>query len=474
MDRDRPQSIRAGTAAAFVANVGGVLIGVGVSAVIARSLGPTGKGSYDLAIATAGLLGLGFGLSLPGGIAYAVARRAADPARLRPVLIATAACQVMLSLAVLALGMSAAPSLFGHLTMSTALAISAIAGLTSLALNLRAELVGLQRIGTASVLDIAGRVLGAGAITGVLWIGRFLGDEPGFEALLWATATAALALCLLFWINLPAARPGAVERGVRPILGFAIPAHLGNLVQFLNYRLDLFLVSAFAGIAAVGIYALAVSFAQIVWLAPGALALTVLPRVASETEAGQSATDLPRLARVSLAISVVIAVGIGLAAPPFMQFVFGSAFAPSGAQLLWLLPGVAVFGQANVLAAYIGGIGRQRLNLYVSLAALVATLAFDFALIPSLAGLGAAIASTLSYSVTAVLTVAVTARLGAFRIGELMIPRRSDLVLVFRAIGELVAALRFVRGPRVTEESGLPAFERSRDRSGEDLEVEPK
>src|SRR5690606_12604212 len=45
-----------------------------VSIVLARALGPSGKGAYDLVLATATLLATLFGLSLPTGVTYIVAR----------------------------------------------------------------------------------------------------------------------------------------------------------------------------------------------------------------------------------------------------------------------------------------------------------------------------------------------------------------------------------------------------------------
>ena len=45
--------------------------------------------------------------------------------------------------------------------------------------------------------------------------------------------------------------------------------------------------------------------------------------------------------------------------------------------LLWLLPGIVLFSIANVLAAYIAGIGKPRLNLLVSGVSLIVTITLD-------------------------------------------------------------------------------------------------
>ena len=49
-------------------------IGIASSILIARTIGPAGKGAFDLIIATSTLLLTALGLSLPTGITYEVAR----------------------------------------------------------------------------------------------------------------------------------------------------------------------------------------------------------------------------------------------------------------------------------------------------------------------------------------------------------------------------------------------------------------
>ncbi|HKY29643.1 MAG TPA: hypothetical protein VJM12_17015, partial [Pyrinomonadaceae bacterium] len=59
---------------AFGVNIILLPLGIATSVLIARSVGPTGKGSFDLIIATAALLGMFLSLSLPPGITYVVAQ----------------------------------------------------------------------------------------------------------------------------------------------------------------------------------------------------------------------------------------------------------------------------------------------------------------------------------------------------------------------------------------------------------------
>jgi O-antigen/teichoic acid export membrane protein len=77
-------------------------IGIASSVLIARTIGPTGKGSFDLIIATSTLLLTLLGLSLPAGVTYEVARGDADIRKLALRLMLLAGAQTLLCAAILA------------------------------------------------------------------------------------------------------------------------------------------------------------------------------------------------------------------------------------------------------------------------------------------------------------------------------------------------------------------------------------
>ena len=52
---------------------------------------------------------------------------------------------------------------------------------------------------------------------------------------------------------------------LRQMLAFGLRGYVGNLLQFFNYRLDLFIVGILLGPAAVGIYTAAIGLAELLW-----------------------------------------------------------------------------------------------------------------------------------------------------------------------------------------------------------------
>jgi O-antigen/teichoic acid export membrane protein len=439
--RPQPDSLgRAGTST-FAVAVLSVAIGLASSVAISRSLGPTGKGGYDLAIASATLTVMIIGFSLPGGVTLAVARGLASPVPLLIALLGLAAAQAGLAylfLSVLATTPFAAALLPADRSSVVLATIASIVGATSALAYSRSILIGLQRFVAASWRDLWGRIATVALIIAAVVLGGLVNRQPSPVLLLMATVAGTL-LAAAFMIQ-GVARLGLGRQGrsgIRNVIGYARPMYVGNLVQFLNYRLDVFLVAAFAGLRELGLYALAVTLGQLLWIVSNSAAGVLFPRVASASPA-VAAREAARLARIALLIGVVGALCLAVVASPFIEIVYGPAYAGSVPPLLALLPGVVAFMAASVLASYIAGLGQLRINLIISVIALCATVPLDLLLIPRIGAVGAAMASTVSYTLSAVVTVRWAMKLGGLPVRDLLVAKRADLVDGVTALRRLV------------------------------------
>jgi O-antigen/teichoic acid export membrane protein len=436
-----PSMLRSGLHTLTVAVIS-VGIGFGQSILVARVLGPAGKGGYDLTFAAATLSALTLGLSLPSGTMYAIARGLASPGPLLRLLAVWGVVQgVVTAILVLAIrgravGDALVPSSLG-LAVVAPLAVLVVG--ISISLYLRAVLVGRQRIIAANNSILAGRLvvpvvmlLGTGAVLAA-------GSRPGALMFVWCVILGLVVTCVCFaWMLRREIGETSGPTGLRTVLTFSLPAYLSNMVQFLNYRLDLFLVNALVGIRAVGIYALAVAIAQLLWLVSDAAATVLLPRVAAEPDApGLNAVRTAQIARIVLWTCGAGAASLALIGQWFIPLVYGQAFRETLEPFLLLLPGVAVFTLVTVLSAYIAGRGRPSLNLIPALVGLAVTLTLDLTLIPILGVRGAAIASTASYLTSAVVIAAIFISMTRLSPLSLLIPSAEDARLLGRLVGEL-------------------------------------
>ncbi|HEY8585085.1 MAG TPA: oligosaccharide flippase family protein [Capillimicrobium sp.] len=439
------RSLRSGAVLMGAAQVATALTGFATTIVIARILGPEGVGAYTVALSLLLILGVVFSLGLENGIAWSVASgRWAPRASFAETQVAAAALGA-LGIGAAVLLRLLAPDAFGGL--SVGLVAVAAAGLPFLVSWQYARwlAVALDRyeafvIPPALVSTLA--LVGAGA-------GAAVGDTAG---MIWGllaayalTAAASIVDALRRiprTAEAPAARPGALGP-LREATAFGVRANAANALQFLNYRLDLFVLSAVVSTNDLGLYSAAVSVTGVMFLAPQTLAYVVFPRVAALSAGGadeleqRAAVEAKSLRHVSLLTLVSLPV-VALAMAIGIPLLYGAEFDGAVGLGLILLPGVALFGVAAVLAATINGRGRPELSLRAAVISTPPALVLYAVLIPTLGDVGAAIASTASYALNFAVTAVFYRRATGERVLPLLTPTRAevaDLVALLRAPG---------------------------------------
>lgn len=422
---------------AFGVNIFLLPLGIATSVLIARTVGPTGKGSLDLIVATAALLAMVLSLSLPQGVTFVVAQGKVAANVIASQLVVVSLLQTLLALVILVLlRFTDYFQLFlpdwGWWIVAGVVAYVWVDLLTKF---WSAVLIGQQQIAIVNNSEFVGRVsqfVGLFILVAVLyWSGKQL--SVGSLFLVALSASTLINILLLFSLGLKFQLTRDLS-GLKGALAFAVPCYAANLAQFLNYKLDVFVVGFFAGAASVGRYTLAVSLGQLLWLMSNSVASVLLPKVAASTDDDSSVRHTARVTRLSLWATAACGLALAVLATQAIPLLYGEAFRPSIMALIWLLPGIVVFSVANVLAAYIAGIGKPRLNLLVSGVSLIVTIALDLALIPRLNIVGAAIASTTSYSLSALLLIIFFIRETGAPLREVLLPTSDDVKVLLSVV----------------------------------------
>jgi O-antigen/teichoic acid export membrane protein len=390
------------------ASVLSILLGVDNNVVMARLLGPAFKGHIDLVNSTIGLMANLTGSSLAVGLIYVIAKRQANQRRLAAMMVVAAVVQSACAYGVLLV--------FARTKFITALvpqdfmgwAIPWIAAGTLgalLVLYWRSFLAGVQWFTACALLDVAGKALIVVAM--VTAVAVFHRDPHAASV---AGTISLVAAMLLPAVIAPAALKKQFARGVGDsrfgeVCRYSVPCYLGHVVQSLNYRLDVFLIAYFSGDESLGLYVIAVAVGQLLWLPSHAVQSVLFPRLSSTEDERSRADQAAQFVRLLLTLTVVLSLGMAVVGPYLVVWVFSGAFAGSVVSLWLLLPGIAVFAATNVLAAYFSAIGRPGINLAVASVALVATIVLNLLLLPRIGIAGAAIASTVSYTISTVLSL---------------------------------------------------------------------
>ena len=215
-----------------------------------------------------------------------------------------------------------------------------------------------------------------------------------------------------------------------------------SLVNYLHNRVDVLIVGFLLTVRQVGYYSTAVNMAQLVWNLPMAVSFVILPFVASQKNIDNAAAETARVTRITTVLLLGAGGVIALTAPWLVNFMYGDDYMPCVGALRVLMPGVVMYSIVNVTGAYL--IGRNRLIVLTMISSLIliVNMAFNYLLIPTIGIEGAALSSTLTYTVTAVLLAWLVSREGAFSIWHILLPQPQDFRLVFRALERQLVGLR--------------------------------
>jgi len=356
-----------------------------------RFLDPEGRGRFVLVVLTVTILARLFGQL---GVAVTSLGREAE---LRPLVVRALAWTLLLGLAGIGLILLA-----GALIDAFGLRLAAIAApaLVPNILNasLSGVLLGRARIRLWNYIQVLPPLL---TLVGMLIV--VVGLDRGVDGAVavWTIAyvlTAFFALVATRDLWLPLTMPRILDRAGRAIVRLAFAMGAVQIVNLIGYRVELFVLEHFKGLAQVGIYSIAMQAAEAIWLVPAAVASAVTGPAVHESDE-RAARLIRNACGKGLLYTSTIALAIGAAAPFVIPLIFGDDFRSATRPLALLLPGVVAYAPVSILVVYLSiRSGRPRLSLVVSVIGLVVTAAMSLVLIPPYGASGAAAASAIGYA----------------------------------------------------------------------------
>lgn len=417
------------TATTYGAQIAVSVLSLANVLVIARTLGPAGRGDVAFLTAVAWLTAFCFAMSAH----EAMANRAATDPKDRPELAGSA---VILAALLGAAGAAAAYVAVNYvpflrmevdgLAMWAALvAIPVLILQTYFSYLVRAAFaVGAANV--ALIITALGVALNAAlAVLGLLTSRNAVFVWTGAQVLSVVVLGAYLSRCL-----------GSIRapnrRLLRHIARFAIRAHGAGLTNSATYRIDSWILGAIAGPHQLGVYSVAVAWFEGLFLLPQAISLALRPTIATATDERGS-----RLAAQGCTIAVVVTAVMGgalyLLAPVLCVGVFGPEFRDSVPLLRLLIPGALGIATLKILGSALTARGRPWLESVASACAFGVAVAMYVTLIPRFGAVGSAAASTAAYLIGGATAGVIFARTFG-RSGRDLVPTFSQLVSVMRIV----------------------------------------
>ena len=361
---------------------------------IARLLGPDGRGQYAVAIAIGAIGAQVLSLGLQSANTYFVARDRTLLERLTSNSLALGALVAALGLVAFgafALIPSASPLPLGL----TALALATVPP-TLLVLNLRHLLLGIGEVRPYNLIDLIAGVAGV-AMTLALALS---GAATPASLLVVAIAVASIGV-------------GIAVRGLRPHLGrlprpsaelarrcsgYGFRIYLTTGFGLLVLKSDLLVVQFEQGSGASGLYSVASSLADMLWILPSVVGAILFPRLSALTDLPQRWRLTLRTTAGTMVAFVPILALTALLAPIAIRVMFGAEFEPAAGPLRILCAAILFYGATSVFSQFLAARGVPWTVVVIWAAGFVLNLALNLILVPAIGIEGAALASLIAYA----------------------------------------------------------------------------
>jgi O-antigen/teichoic acid export membrane protein len=220
-------------------------------------------------------------------------------------------------------------------------------------------------------------------------------------------------------------------------LRFGLKSHAQTLLTALHLRLDHFLIALFLGPSEVAFYAIASHIAELIGSIHRPVSIVLYPRFASTSDARIHDTTIT-VCRHVLFLEAIAAAAILLGSKLVIGVLYGPDYLPAVQPLFILIPGVLMLSIFNLLTRNFMSRDKQQITIAAGTAGLAVNILLNIILVPMLGISGAALASTISYSLATVLLLVAFRRHSGIPLMEVVRVRRTDFEFYARLVTRLL------------------------------------
>lgn len=404
------------------------------SVLIARILGPEGKGLASLALLLPAFILVFTGLGIPLATTYYTANKEFSPSEiLGNNLVLSAIISVFSLIIGFVVAFFFSKSLFPGVPTSFLFLGLLTIPFSLLSGNLSSIFLGLQKIRITNFLSLLQSLFGL--LLTVLFVVVL---RRGVAGVIESSVLAGLLFTgtLFYWVF--RVTGGVVVKPSRKYFKkatlYGLKSHISSLFSFLNYRVDIFLVNWFLNPSAVGSYSVAVGFAEQLWLVSFAVSFVSFPRITGEKSEARRNELTPLLCRTILLATIIGALILYLLAPKLVVLLYSVKFIPSIQPLRILLIGIVTLTIWRIIANDLAARGRPELNIYTNFAAVIVNIILNIFWIPRMGISGAAWASVVSYTIAAVGALSIYRKISGNSFAKILLPQPSDWKLYHNLI----------------------------------------
>ncbi len=411
-----------------------IILGLAISVIISRTLGPVGQGVYSLAILLPAMLIIFNNFGITSSTVFYTAKRKYP---LKEIFGNNIILSILIGLFSILIGLVII-FLFGEKLFPGVKQEYLILALFFIPFSLFFDfishiLIGLQEIKKFNILSFLQSSLFL-ILIGFALLRLHLGIKAAITAQILAFLIAGI---ILFYFTNSKSEGFSLKINknyLKDTFSYGSKNYIAAIFSFLNYRINLFVINALINPVAVGFYTVAGRLSEGIWMLSLSAATVLFPRIAAEGDAKKIKEFTPFVCRNVLLVTLLIITPLFILARSLIIFLYTKEFLESVRTFQILLIGAYFVSGWRILANDLIAQGRPMLNTYVTIASVLINIALTIIWIPRWGIEGAALASTVSYLFMFVAITIIYSRVSGNRIVDIILPRRADLVFYKKII----------------------------------------
>lgn len=187
-----------------------------------------------------------------------------------------------------------------------------------------------------------------------------------------------------------------INEELKPFILYNSAIFIGTLINFLNYRMDLWIVNHYLSEKELSYYSLAANINQIILYISVTIGTVLLPNLSGKSESDRTKTFI-QVSRISFSFFIIITLIAFFISDFIIPFVYGEEFTLTVIPFKIIIPGILFSCNTQLFATLIVACKRNVLNIISTGIGLILTMALDLTLIPLYGIKGAAYATVICY-----------------------------------------------------------------------------
>ena len=218
---------------------------------------------------------------------------------------------------------------------------------------------------------------------------------------------------------------------IKEMFNYSYKVYFSEGTGFLTVYLSNLLTAIFLSPISLAFFSMGKGKAEWLNRITNAVSTVLFPRISNQNAKEEDSEYITAKShRISIIVLTIMG-GLGaVLIYPAVLILYGREFLPMVKSFWIVILGVIIFSSANILRQYFMGIGRPDIPLKISFIPLILQLALCYWLIPIFGFIGSSVAVSVTFFLTGVITVVVFNRVTSISYKEILMPKRSDILLL--------------------------------------------